>query len=93
MRITHLHSTRSSRRGRRREEASAVIVVILLLAIVFIYIGGNLRTLHHLGRELSLIERQQVRRLQAISMNTAAPGQKPEARGQGPQTASESESK
>jgi len=53
---------------RRRQEASAVIVVILLLAIVFIYIGANLRTLHLLSRELRLIERQQVRRLQALSV-------------------------
>ena len=82
MKIACVSPTFGVRRHRRRQDASAVIVVIFLLAIVFVYIGGNLRTLHHLGRELRLVERQQVRRLKAMSAKIQADGQKP-----GPQVA------
>jgi hypothetical protein len=41
----------------------AVIVVIALIAIVLVYVGGNARTLDQLGRELKLVEKQQIRRL------------------------------
>jgi len=53
------------RGARPRQAGSAVIVVIGILAILLIYIGANLRTLHCLGRELRLVERQQLRRLAA----------------------------
>lgn len=49
---------------RRNEEGSAVIVVIVLLAIMMIYIGANLKTLHFLRTELKLIETRQVVRVQ-----------------------------
>jgi hypothetical protein len=57
----------------RRQSGSAVIVVIALLAIILIYVAGNLRTLTHLGRELKLLERQQIRRIQGASPRTNSP--------------------
>jgi hypothetical protein len=50
-----------------------VIVVIALLAIILVYVAGNLRTLNILGRELKLLEQQQIRRLQAATLRTNAP--------------------
>jgi hypothetical protein len=44
-----------------------VIVVLALLSILVIYIGANIRSLHHLHRELKFIEQQQTRRLTALS--------------------------
>ena len=44
-----------------------------LLAIILIYVVGNLKTLANLGRELKLLERQQIRRLQTISARTNTP--------------------
>jgi hypothetical protein len=58
---------------RRRHSGSAVIVVMALVAIILVYVAGNLRTLHNLGRELRLIERQQVRRLQRATQSTNVP--------------------
>ena len=48
-----IHTSATSRSG------MAVIVVLTLLALLFIYIAANARTLHHLGRELKLLDRQQ----------------------------------
>lgn len=67
------------RASRPRERGSAVIVVLVLLAIVLVYINGNLRTLHYLGRELRLIERQQTRRLEAAGRKAADRGKQAEA--------------
>ena len=53
-RLTHQH-------GR---EGMAVIVVLTFITIVMIYLAFNLRTLAYLGRDLRLIERHQIRRLQ-----------------------------
>jgi len=50
-----------------------VIVVMALLAIILVYVAGNLKTLANLGRELKLLERQQIRRLQHVSPKTNAP--------------------
>jgi len=50
-----------------------VIVVMALLAIILIFVAGNLRTLTNLGRELKLLERQQIRRLQSASPRTNPP--------------------
>jgi hypothetical protein len=49
----------------RQQGGSAVIVVMALVAILLLYVAGNLRTLDHLSRELKLLEKKQVRRLQA----------------------------
>jgi hypothetical protein len=67
-RITH-HVSRS----RHGQSGSAVIVVMALLAIILVYVAGNLKTLANLGRELKLLERQQIRRLQNASLKTNAP--------------------
>ena len=56
-----------------RPAGSAVIVVLALLAIMLIYVAGNLRTLYNLGRELGLLERQQVQRLQTAAHTTNSP--------------------
>lgn len=54
-----------------RRSGSAVLAVILLLAIVTIYIGANVRAVSALNREIKLVERQQLRRLQAQSQTSA----------------------
>ena len=43
----------------------ATIIMIVLLTLILIFIGANLRSLHHLGRELKLVEQQQLNRLKA----------------------------
>lgn len=50
---------------RSRQDGSAVIVIMVLLAMMLIYVGANLKTLHALQRELKLIEIRQVQRVQA----------------------------
>jgi hypothetical protein len=42
----------------------AVIIVMILISIILIYVAGNLRMLHHLNRDLQLVERKQIRRLE-----------------------------
>jgi hypothetical protein len=58
---------------RRREQGVAVIVVLALLAIMLLYAGANTRSLRDLGRELKLLERQQIKRLNARVGGTNAP--------------------
>ena len=65
MRTTPLSSSPNLPRRRPGENASAVVVVLLLIALILIYIGANIRTLHYLGRDLRLVEKQQIRRLQS----------------------------
>jgi hypothetical protein len=55
---------------KRRQSGSAVVVVIALLAILLVYVAGNIRTLSNLARELRLLERQQIRRLQTPPQRT-----------------------
>jgi hypothetical protein len=50
---------------RQREQGVATIVILALLSIVLIYVAANVRTLDTLGRELKLVEKQQIRRLNA----------------------------
>jgi hypothetical protein len=60
---------------RRREQGMATIVVLALLSIVLIYVAANVRSLDILGRELKLVEKQQIRRLNAragVTNNVAA---------------------
>jgi hypothetical protein len=49
-----------------------MIVVITLLVIVMAYIAGNLRALEDLRREIKLVERHQIRRVQTANANTNA---------------------
>ncbi len=75
MRI-YRHYTRKESPGhrikarRRHEQGSAALVVIAILAIVLIYVASNLKTLEHLNREIKLVERRQIHRLQSISIST-----------------------
>jgi hypothetical protein len=55
-----------------RQSGSAMIVVITLLVIVMAYIAGNLRALEDLRREIKLVERHQIRRVQSANANTNA---------------------
>ena len=66
MNLSSFHASRPP----RRQSGSAVIVVMALLAIILIYVAGNLRTLTNLGRELKLLERQQIHRLQNVAPRT-----------------------
>jgi hypothetical protein len=42
----------------------ATLVVIIILGLLFVYIVGNVRTLHYLSQDLKVIETQQQRRVQ-----------------------------
>jgi hypothetical protein len=48
---------------RNSERGVAVIIVIAFLAILLVYLATNLLTLSRLGRELSLLDQKQTRRL------------------------------
>jgi hypothetical protein len=67
-RITHA-SRRSQTKADHDRSGSAVIVVLALLALIFLYLAGNLGTLHHLGRELKLLDQKQTLRLEPASTN------------------------
>ncbi len=54
-----LHAPRS-----HSQDGIAVIVVLTLIAMLLLYVAGNLRSLDLLGRELKIIDRQQIRRLE-----------------------------
>jgi hypothetical protein len=79
MNLSPLHASRNTQHvshptpRRHRQSGSAVIVVMALLAIILVYVAGNLRTLNSLGRELKLVERQQIRRLQTATQATNSP--------------------
>src|SRR5437879_4831782 len=68
---TRLFTTRVKRNGRfglrRHEQGLAVITVMTVLAIVLICLAGNIRMLYSLDRELKLVQKQQIRRLQAAT--------------------------
>jgi hypothetical protein len=59
-----LHKPGKTRHGQR---GTAVIVMLFLLAILLIYVGGNLRTLDSLGRELKILEQRQTQRLETFA--------------------------
>ncbi len=62
----------ASRRYQGRS-GSAVIVVLALLAIMLVYVAANTKTLYHLSRELKLVERHQIHRLEKAALATNAP--------------------
>ena len=66
MKPVHVAPSRRSQQG-----GMAVIAIIALLAILMIYVAGNIRTLHFLGRELAHIEQKQVARLKASQTNNS----------------------
>ena len=70
MKLPGVHIPRSCFTPRRhREDGIAVIVVMALIVLVLIFLMGNIRTFHALGRELKLLDRQQTRRLQVGATN------------------------
>ena len=76
MNLPPFHATRNAHPATRatpRESGSTVIVIIALLSILLLYMAYNLKTLANLGRELRLLERQQIRRLQGPPPRTNAP--------------------
>lgn len=67
-----MRSAYSFRSGRDPRSGFTVLVVLVLMAIVLIYIGANIRSLHQLNREMKLVERRQVQRLKLQTTNTVA---------------------
>lgn len=65
----------------RRQNGIATLVVLIILSILLIYVMGNARTLHYLGRELRLIEEQQQKRTaeRSVRMLTNSPMATPSA--------------
>ncbi len=69
--------------SRQPRAGMAMMIVLALLVIVLIYVGANARTLHHLGRDLRLVEQKQTLRLQKMTLpaapvsqvNTSSPAQ------------------
>ena len=57
----------------RRQQGVAVIVVLALLSIMLLYVLANSRSLYDLGCELRLLEKQQIKRMNARMGNTNAP--------------------
>ena len=55
------------RRQNHPQSGVAIIVVMAFLAIILLYVTANIRTLHHLQRDLKLIEQQQQQRLKQLS--------------------------
>ena len=55
--------SRSTIRERNSERGVAVIIVIAFVALLLVYMAANLLTLSRLGRELTLLEQKQTRRL------------------------------
>jgi type II secretory pathway component PulK len=58
--------------SRRNEQGMAVVIVITLLAILLIFVAGNIRTLHLLNRELKLLEKRQIQRLQTTTLQSSS---------------------
>jgi hypothetical protein len=54
----------------RRNHGSAVVVMIVLLGLMLIFVFANVKTLHFMSRELKLIEKRQLQRLNATTPAT-----------------------
>jgi len=57
----------------RRQNGVAIVVILALLSIMLLYITANVRSLHHLGRELRLLEQRQIQRLERSQTNAPSP--------------------
>ncbi len=60
-------------RPRRNQRGMAVIAIMVIISILLIYLMGNARTLNYLGRELKVIEKKQLLRLQPPPVATNSP--------------------
>ena len=58
------------RLNQNRRAGVAVLLVLTLLSLMLIYITANARTIYNLGRELKLIERQQLQHWAAQGART-----------------------
>src|SRR3954468_23344461 len=62
---------------RHRKDGIAVIVVLALIVMVLLFVMGNVRTFYSLDRELKLLEKQQMHRMQvttrAVVTNAVVP--------------------
>lgn len=56
--------------SQRRQSGVAIVVILAMLSIMLVYVTANLRSLHHLGRELKLLEQRQIQRLNSRSLAT-----------------------
>jgi hypothetical protein len=59
-------------RAGRFERGMAIIVVLVLLSIILLYLAASARTLALLGRDLKLVEQQQLHRLVSPGQGTNA---------------------
>jgi Tfp pilus assembly protein FimT len=57
---------------RRREGGSATVIFIALLAIMTLLLMANSRALIHLRREIQLLDKHQVKRLETSQTNAVA---------------------
>ncbi len=55
----------------RCKNGSAVIVLLALLSLMVLFVFANLKTLNYLSRELKLVERRQIERVQKSSVTNA----------------------
>ncbi len=58
---------------RHGRDGVAVVVVLALLALIFVFVAANLRALHNLKRDLTIVEQQQIKRLN-VRAASAQPG-------------------
>jgi len=56
---------------KRSEGGMATVIFIALLAIMMILVTAEGRALHHLRREVKILEQQQIKRLNPAPTNTA----------------------
>jgi len=60
-----LRTLQRPRRARAEEHGMAVVVMLILMAILMLFVASNVRTLVQLKQEIRLVERKQIRRLEA----------------------------
>lgn len=65
----------------RRKNGSAVIVLLALLSLMVLFVFANLKTLSYLSRELKLVEKRQLERVQKSSATNAPVALQPAAGG------------
>jgi hypothetical protein len=51
----------------RRQDGVAIVAILVLLSVMLLYVTANVKSVRLLGRELKLIEQQQIQRWNARS--------------------------